>query len=147
MRYKILFVDDEFAPDTDEELGSYMSFYAIELTDAGYDVVRCLDVDNAIAKVRAESFDLIILDGMMPTGDALKDDQMANGGYTGWVLAERVHGIAPNTPILMLTNYPEFRDRFESLISQGVVRLVLSKLEKTPSELVVVIGNLLTGGK
>jgi CheY-like chemotaxis protein len=145
MRKRILFVDEEFALDTDEELGSYMSYYAIELTDAGYEVTRCPDVDGAIAAIREQSFDLIILDGTMPAGDALKDDPVANGGYTGWVLAEQVHTMKPDTPVIMLTNYPEFRERFGDLIERGVVSRVVSKLEKTPSELAVIIDAIFSG--
>ena len=153
VKLRILFVDEEFAPDSDEELGSYMSYYAQELAecrnpdskDADYEVIRCRNVDDAIASVRDDRFDLVIVDGMMPTGEALKDHPLANGGCTGWVLAEMIHGFQPTVPIVMLTNYPEYQQRFEDVITSGVIKKVVSKLETTPSELTAIITRLLRG--
>lgn len=66
--YRILVVEDE--PDIQEILKNY-------LTDQGYEVVTACDGVDGIAKFRSGTFDLVLLDIMLPkiagTADGITD--------------------------------------------------------------------------
>ncbi len=63
MRYKILIVDDE--PDV-VELVEY------NLKNAGFDVIKCGDGNEALKKIQNEKPDLILLDIMLPNIDGFE---------------------------------------------------------------------------
>ena len=83
---KILVVDDT------EQVRQILSFV---LTGKGYDVTQASDGDQALARVREEIPDLIVLDAMMP-------------GRTGFDVAGILKNDArtQHVPIVMLTALP-----------------------------------------
>lgn len=146
MNESILFVDDEFSPDTTTHYGSYMSYYKVALEKAGYEVADVRDTDEAIAVAESRRFDLAILDVMMPPGDAFRDEDTYKGLMTGTFLARRIHEIAPEMPILFLSNAGGNQALFAGTIDTRVVRRVLFKLDVTPQDLVRIVKAGLTGG-
>jgi two-component system phosphate regulon response regulator OmpR len=92
----ILVVDD------DQRIRTLLSRY---LTKQGYLVSAAADTREASARLRDFTFDLIVLDGMMP-------------GERGAAFAARLRGSAEplrSAPILMLTALTETADRVEGL--------------------------------
>lgn len=79
--FKILLVED------DKELNKTVSSY---LTSNGYDVIGCLNGDDAYDELVENVFDLIISDIMMP-------------GIDGFEFAESVRRINEDIPILFMT--------------------------------------------
>lgn len=141
----ILFVDDEFAPDSEENFGSYMSLYEMELSENGFDVTRATSADDALDLVGRQEFVLAILDVMMPPGVALKDEHTANGARTGLVLAYKVREINQRLPMIVLSNAAENTDLFTDLLDAGVISQVLFKLDVTPGDLVKNVKSFLKG--
>jgi CheY-like chemotaxis protein len=149
----VLFVDDEFVPDTNEELGSYMSLYAIALSEKKnpesraneYKLSRASAVDEALLLAQDNKYDLIILDVMMPPGLALKDDNTMKGARSGVVLARKLHKLYPATPLFLLSNAAESLDLFADVVDDGTVARVMFKLEMTPNELVEQVGDFFEG--
>ena len=82
---KILWVDDEV-----ELLKPHILF----LKAKGYEVDTCNNGYDAIEMAAAESYDLIILDEMMP-------------GITGLETLPRIKDIRPTTPVIMVTKSEE----------------------------------------
>lgn len=89
---KILVVDDE------ERIRSIIKMY---FTREGYTVQEAVDGENALELLNKESFDLIILDVMMP-------------GVDGWTVCREVRARWP-VPIIMLTARGEEIDRIVGL--------------------------------
>ncbi|HEX3150988.1 MAG TPA: response regulator [Gemmataceae bacterium] len=136
MATNILFVDDEFAPDTATEFGSYMSYYELALIEGGYSVTRANDVDAALKLVNEQRFDLAILDLMMPAGQAFKDQDTMQGTRTGMLLAEQLRRFFKKMPILILCNSHSAAERYSSTVEQGIVNKILFKPDVTPLDLV-----------
>ena len=82
---KILWVDDEV-----ELLKPHILF----LKSKGYEVDSCNNGYDAIEMASAESYDLIILDEMMP-------------GMTGLETLPKIKEIRPTTPVIMVTKSEE----------------------------------------
>lgn len=139
MSFRILFVDDEFAPDSENQLGSYMSYYELELKECNHLVVRTSTVDEALHLLSANTFDVAILDVMMPPGIALERFDTANGMRSGLVLARKVHELYPNLRILILSNVAENRGAFTDLLEEKIIESVLFKLETTPASLAALL--------
>ena len=82
---RLLIADDD---------GPFRSLAAIVVRGAGYAVVEARDGTEALAKARAEDFDLILLDIRMP-------------GYSGWeILRSLIADASPEKPpsrVLMMT--------------------------------------------
>jgi CheY-like chemotaxis protein len=140
----ILFVDDEIEPgdgtgglqtaeDTDVNL--YMAYYVQAMKDADYSVTVASNVDDAIESFQQSHFDLVIVDIMMPWGNAFTPTHTANGLRTGIKLAELVARKCPRTRIVFLSNYPNFRSIKSELGLQLDIPFLL-KLDFTPLDLV-----------
>ncbi len=86
-----------------------MESYEKVLKRKGYEVVRCYTVDEAIAFARSNppSVDAIILDLMMPAGEAFRNEDTEGGLKTGVLLYRELRKDLPNAPVLVLTNYPQ----------------------------------------
>ena len=94
---RILLVEDE------EPLAIGLEY---NLTAEGYVVVRAADGREALQKFAAETFDLIILDIMLPFLD-------------GFAVAEQIRAVSQQIPILMLTARGAADDRIRGLRSGG----------------------------
>jgi DNA-binding response OmpR family regulator len=115
---KLLWVDDEI-----ELLKSHVIF----LSEKDFDVVTVTNGEDAIEKVRGESFDLIFLDEMM-------------AGMGGLETLGRIKEIKANIPVVMVTKSEE-----ESLMNDAIGGKISDYLIKPviPSQLLMVCKKLL----
>jgi two-component system alkaline phosphatase synthesis response regulator PhoP len=90
---RILLVEDE------ESLSIGLEY---NLTEEGYAVTLAADGKQAIDRFASESFDLVVLDIMLPYLD-------------GFQVAEKMRGKDPQIPILMLTARSGLKDRLKGL--------------------------------
>ena len=93
MNYKLLWVDDEI-----ELLKAHILF----LQKKGYDVVTVTNGTDAVEQCQQQTFDLILLDEMMP-------------GLTGLETLRRIKDITPATPVVMVTKSEE-----EDIMNQAI---------------------------
>lgn len=104
----ILFVDDEGR----RFVGSYLE----ELERSGFSVHHEVGVDSALAFLRGNltNIGLLILDVMMPPGEAFKEVDTDEGRTTGIPFFEAVRALASDLPVIILTNNTkaEVRQRF-----------------------------------
>ncbi|OMP68311.1 response regulator transcription factor [Domibacillus epiphyticus] len=91
MKKKLLIVDDEW------NMRNLLKIYLSK----DYEIVEATDGEEAVDKVRTYSFDLIILDIMMP-------------GMDGWEVCKQVRS-SKALPILMLTARNELKDKVHGL--------------------------------
>jgi two-component system, NtrC family, response regulator GlrR len=90
---KILVVDD----DT-----NLIELVKMRLESAGYDVTAALQEDDAIRAVKAQSFDLCLLDLMLAQRDGVS-------------LMEEIHAIAPDVPAIILTAHGSIESAVEAM--------------------------------
>jgi DNA-binding response OmpR family regulator len=90
---RVLLVEDE------ETLAVGLEF---NLTDEGYSVKWAKDGREALKIFDADAFDLVILDVMLPY-------------YDGFEIAEKIRGVAPQMPILMLSARTSVQDKIKGL--------------------------------
>jgi len=111
---KILWVDDEI-----DSLKPHMLF----LEKRGYNVTGAVSGDDAIELVREHSFDLVLLDEMMP-------------GKDGLTTLEEIKELRPHLPVVMVTKSEE-----ESLMDQAIGQKIDDYLVKpvNPSQVLSVI--------
>lgn len=100
---KLLWVDDEI---------DLLKGHIIFLEKKGYHVVTMSNGVDAIELCRTESFDLILLDEMMP-------------GLTGIETLQRIKDILPETPVVMVTKSEE-----EDIMNQAIGRKIADYLIK-----------------
>jgi DNA-binding response OmpR family regulator len=93
VKYRILLVEDE------ENLAIGLEY---NLTEEGFVVTRAEDGKKALELFRSESFNLIILDIMLPFVD-------------GFEIAEEIRKSDPQMPILMLTARTTRKDKVKGL--------------------------------
>ena len=86
---KILVVDDE------KEIADLIEVY---LKNEGFEVVKCFSGTQALDKISLESYDLAVLDVMLP-------------GMNGFEVAGKARAKGITTPILMLTAKAELDDK------------------------------------
>ena len=103
MNTKILWVDDEV-----EHLRAHIIF----LETRGYDVVVANNGLDAVELCQGQTFDLILLDEMMP-------------GISGLETLERIKEIQPQTPIVMVTKSEE-----EDIMDQAIGKKIADYLIK-----------------
>ena len=103
----IIMVDDELRR---------MAAYVWELRDTGYQVEMCSSVDTALANLEANlpQVRLLILDVMMPPGQAFKNLDTQDGLRTGERFYERVRQLSADLPVFFLTNVsdPHFTKKY-----------------------------------
>ena len=111
---KLLWVDDEI-----ELLRAHIIF----LEKRDYDVTTISNGEDAIELCRNNTFDLILLDEMMP-------------GLTGLETLERIKDIQPTTPIVMVTKSEE-----EDIMNQAIGRKIADYLIKpvNPSQILIAL--------
>jgi CheY-like chemotaxis protein len=119
---KILWVDDEI-----DSLKSHIVF----LENKGFKLSTAMSGDDAIEMVKKESFDMILLDEMMP-------------GKDGLTTLEEIKDINPHIPIVMVTKTEE-----ESIMEEAIGQKIDDYLVKpvNPSQILLVIKRLLDSKK
>lgn len=120
--WKILWVDDEI-----DSLKPHIIF----LQKKGFEVTGVMSGDDAIAAVSEKSFDLVLLDEMMP-------------GKDGLVTLEELKEIKPHLPVVMVTKSEE-----ETLMEDAIGQKIDDYLVKpvNPSQILLVIKRLLESKK
>ena len=122
---KILLVEDEdFIRD----------LYVRQLTKAGFQVKSAVDGQTGLDMLRAETFDLLLLDIMLP-------------GINGLQLLREFKTQNPNSPMItiLLTNLGQ-----EAVIKEGFelgAQAYLIKASYTPDQVVNEVKNALMGGQ
>lgn len=91
-RSQVLVVDDEW---------NMRNLLRVYLTKGDYDVIEAKDGHDALLTIQHQTFDLIILDIMMP-------------GMDGWEVCAHIRQTM-QTPILMLTARTETKDKVQGL--------------------------------
>jgi CheY-like chemotaxis protein len=109
MGKRILLVDDE--PDI-------VSLYKKILEKAKYNVTTASSGDEALKIIESDTFDLIILDIMMP-------------GLDGWETAKKIKSIPgfANVPIVMLTVKYQIEDKVKSIEKVGAARHITKPVD------------------
>lgn len=92
MSWKVLVIDDEW---------NMRNLLRVYLRREGYQVTEATTGREALDWVKASSFDLILLDVMMPD-------------MNGWQVCEQIRAVS-QTPILMLTARTETKDKVQGL--------------------------------
>jgi len=110
MAYKILWVDDHI-----EELRSH----AMYLGEKGYDIEGVTNGMDALATLRENNFDAILLDEMMP-------------GMGGLETLEGIRKIDPNIPVIMVT-----KSEAEDLMTRAIGKRIDDYLVKPVSPIQV----------
>ena len=110
--------------------------YVRSLKKAGYDVTWMVDGNDGLVAARNQTFDLIILDLMLPEqrGDQILDALLSDGT-----------DLVPNSKILIMTNF-EQDDRAKAEVT-GRVDGYLIKADITPRKLLEVIQEMDSGKK
>lgn len=116
--YKILWADDEI-----DLLKPHLMF----LRNKGYEVMTANNGSDALAMVKADSFDLVILDENMP-------------GYTGLETLSHIKQVQPHLPVIMITKSEE-----ENIMDQAVGSKIADYLIKpvNPNQILIAIKKIL----
>ncbi len=114
----------------DDEIDSLKPHFLF-LEQKGYEVVGAMSGDDGIALVTNESFDLVLLDEMMPGKDGLET-------------LEEIKEIKPHLPVVMVTKSEE-----ETLMEDAIGQKIDDYLVKpvVPSQILMVIKRLLDSRK
>jgi CheY-like chemotaxis protein len=99
MESKILWIEDE------PEVGTYTRMKMLEAK--GYKVDLALGVQEALNSLKGAEFDLIILDIMMPSQGILPEKDVKGGYETGLALMGYLRKQMINTPVIVVTGYPD----------------------------------------
>lgn len=120
--WKILWVDDEI-----DSLKAHLIF----LEKKGFSLSTAMSGDDAVALVQKKSFDLVLLDEMMPGRDGLST-------------LEEIKELKPHLPVVMVTKSEE-----ESLMDDAIGSKIDDYLVKpvNPSQILLVIKRLLESKK
>lgn len=111
---KLLWVDDEI-----EHLRAHIIF----LTKKDYEVITVSNGTDAIEQCQQQTFDLILLDEMMP-------------GITGLEALQRIKEIQPQTPVVMVTKSEE-EDIMDQAIGQKIADYLIKPVN--PSQILLTL--------
>ena len=93
MSGKILVVDDD---------ANLLELVKMRLESAGYDVASLLEGRDAVTAVKAQTFDLCLLDLMLSDRDGIS-------------LMEEIHGVNPDLPAIILTAHGTIESAVEAM--------------------------------
>ena len=107
------------------------NIFCSKLQKEGYEVVQAYDGEEAIEKLKAENFDLILIDLIMPKKDGFE------------VLAEmQIQGLGKGVKIVVLSNLSQEED-VKKTKEMGVLDYWV-KSNLTPQELVVKVKGIMS---
>jgi two-component system, cell cycle response regulator CpdR len=112
-----------------EDHESVREYIVRGLSSAGHSIAACPDGGAALTLLRAEAFDLLVTDIVMPVMD-------------GIALALAATDVRPDMPIIMMSGYAQERQRAHNL--QDLITEVLSK-PFTLAELRATVDRILAG--
>jgi CheY-like chemotaxis protein len=139
MGKRLLLIDDDIGAKPKESVPgtmNYMWYYADALRNVGHhDVTEVNGVDLAVSELAAKTFDLIVLDLMMPPGKTLADAETARGMRTGVVFADWLLQSYAQTPVVILTMVTD-PHAAKALLRKPNVKKILQKTEYEPDEVV-----------
>ncbi len=115
---KILLVEDE---------KHQRELYAAELTDEGYEVVEAADGKEAVEKVKADKYDLVILDIRMPEMDGIE--------ALGKILSRD-----KKIPIIIHTAYSNYKSNFMTWTADAYVTKS-ANLDELKSKISEILGS------
>lgn len=118
---KILLIDDE---------GEFASTLAERLNLRGYSTSVALDGESALARIKTESFDLALLDVMLP-------------GMHGIEVLRRIRECRPELPVILLTGRAGAKDGIEGM-KQGAKGYLTKPVDL--SELLALFATVHPGG-
>ncbi len=115
MAKRILVADDE---------RTLRRLYRHVLSEEGYDVLLAANAAEALAMVRDESPDLVVLDLKMP-------------GMDGMEALYKILDIRRDLPVVINTSHPDFQDNYLSWAADAYIRKSsdLTELKETVSRL------------
>jgi len=96
---KIMVVDDEEA---------IRVLYEEEFEEEGYEVISCINGDEALEMFDKEKPDLVILDIAMP-------------GISGLEILSKIKEKSPKTPVIMSTAYSHYKDDFYTYVADAYI--------------------------
>ena len=134
MGKRILLIDDDIGANEKESVPgamAYMWYYAEALRDRGYELTPVNSIDRALEVLATQKFDLILLDVMMPPGNALAEADTAKGMRTGVVFADRLAQSHPEIPVVVLTMVAN-PSAFNALRNKPNVKKILQKPDYPP---------------
>jgi CheY-like chemotaxis protein len=132
MGKRLLLIDDDIISNQEVPPTGYMWYYARALRDRGFELTEVNSTDNALDQLARNTFDLILLDVMMPPGKCLTDADTAWGVRTGVVLADRLAQAHPQIPVIILTNVAN-PATLQALRGKPNVKRILQKTDYLPS--------------
>jgi two-component system, cell cycle response regulator CpdR len=97
-----------------EDDESVRAFVTRALTHRGHEVTAVSDGDAAIEALKAQTYDLMLTDIVMP-------------GLDGLALAETAARINPRMTVLMMTGFAEARQRADGVRGQSPVADIITK--------------------
>jgi len=142
MNKHVLIIDDDHL---------VMNVYEAALRKRGFEVTRfggeqCVDEALQFLRERAKAVDIIVVDIMMPPGEALKDQDTDQGMKTGVFLLKMLKDSYPDLPLLVLTNVQN-EETLELVRRVAPQTKVLRKAYCLPFDLADEIKSQLGGGK
>jgi CheY-like chemotaxis protein len=135
MGKRLLLIDDDIGANPKDSLPGTMAlmwYYAEALRERGYELTETNNIDRAVEILASGSFDLILLDIMMPPGKTLAGADTASGMRTGVVFADGLVQSHPDTPIIILTMVAN-PSAFNALLRKRNVKRILQKSDFPPS--------------
>ena len=93
MKPRLLLVDDE---------EMYLEYLSKRLIRARYDVAKCLSGEEALNKIRAHDFDVIVLDVIMP-------------GIDGIETLGEIKKLKPGSEVILLTGHASVESGIEGI--------------------------------
>lgn len=115
---KALYIDDDKLQ---------RAYYVEGLRDEGFDVAEAESTKDAMEKIDAEYYDVMLTDLMMPPGEVFSAEESRGGMITGWLIARRARLRKPSILIVILTADPAADEVEEWCKRQAPYALFLRK--------------------
>lgn len=144
MKRRILMIDDELVPGATEPGGNYMWYYAQILKENEYDVQEVSKVEEALSAFAdpKKSFDIVLLDVMMPHGKVFGNEETLGGLRTGVLALRKLSQSHPKMPVVILTNVAN-PETLQQLTANRNVAAILFKPDCTPGDLLAQVDEIL----